>query len=239
MKQLIITLLLAISGTMAAAKSITQQKIDFVRSQFDISWAIPTGFKAEKWERPEQIYATTGTEGGKPTAGSMYWMGAVSADAHCRLLYQSVAVLPQLQCASEINVFRSFVQHELYAAIHGSSNLHTGEPLLADWSRYVSIQDGEQARTAFNADSVYVVDFPNVSASSAKGYTHCIGLYLCKAQYMSVMVKCLLTDEGYQRRDQYIRQMQQAVKYGNSQWTYDREAAIKAYDKIQRSFTKR
>lgn len=236
MRKVILTILLVTTCTVAMAKSGVRDKMNFVRTQFDINWAIPKGFKAEKWDKIETIYGTVKSTESKVAAGNVYWMGAASADGNCRLLYQMVYMLAAAKEAEKVNVFDTFVKHELYSAVNGGYYIHEREEMKPEWNKYLTITSGEEARTAYNADSVYVVDFPNVSPAIAKGYNHCVGLYLCRSGHMPIIVMCLLNDAGYQQKDKYVAALRQAVRYGDREWKYNREEADAAYNKIQASW---
>ena len=233
MKKVLLTVLFFATCTMAMAKKNLKDKIDFMQTHFDITWAIPEGFKAEEWYRGEKMYSTVAPPKGGSAAVNLYWMGAMSADRNCRLLYQSTMVLAGGAASGKASVFSSFVVHELYSAVNGESAWKKNEEMKPEWNKYLTIASGPEARTAYNADSVYMVDFPNVSERFATGYNHCIGFYMVNADHMPIIVMCLLNDAGYQQKDKYIQAVRQAVRFGDSKWAYNDKKASKAFDRIQ------
>lgn len=234
MKKVLLTALLFATCTMAMAKKNLKDKIDFMQTHFDITWAIPEGFKAEEWYRGEKMYSTVAPPKGGSAAVNLYWMGAMSADRNCRLLYQCTGVLAGTTGVKKITVFSTFVEHELYCAVNGKGPWgHNKAKMMPEWNKYVTIMSGEAARTAYNADSVYVVDFPNVSERFATGYNHCIGFYMVNADHMPIIVMCLLNDAGYQQKDKYIQAVRQAVRFGDRKWVYNDKKASEAFNRIQ------
>ena len=232
MKKLIFTMLFVVTCTMAMAKGGVRDKMKFVQTHFDISWTIPKGFKAEKWDGIDKIYGTVKSTNKKSAAGNLYWMGAVSADGNCRLLYQHIYMMAGISETTKINVFDMFVTSELYSAVNGGYYMHEKKTIKPEWNKYLTIASGPEVRAAYNADSIYVVDFPNVSTAFAAGYNHCIGLYLCRAGHMPAIVMCLLNDDGYRQKNKYVKAVKQAVRFGDREWVYNRDEAAKAYHKI-------
>lgn len=119
MRKVLLTALFIAMCTMAMAKKNLRDKIDFTQKYFDITWAFPEDFKAEEWYRGEEIYSTMVPSKGGSGAGNVYWMGAMSADRNCRLLYQSTMILASTMAPEKNTVFSTFVEHELYCAVNG------------------------------------------------------------------------------------------------------------------------
>lgn len=233
MRKVLLTALFIAMCTMAMAKKNLRDKIDFTQKYFDITWAFPEDFKAEEWYRGEEIYSTMVPSKGGSGAGNVYWMGAMSADRNCRLLYQSTMILASTMAPEKNTVFSTFVEHELYCAVNGRDTQgHNKAKMKPEWNKYLTIMSGEEALTAHNADSVYVVDFPNVSERFATGYNHCIGFYMVKADHLPIILMCLLNDAGYQQKDKYIQAVRQAVRFGDRKSVYNKKAS-KAFNKIQ------
>ncbi len=236
-KKFVLFLLLSIC-TMVKAENAAELKCRFMQSQFDIQWSIPQGFTADVWSTTKYTYFTTALPKNKVVAGYIYDLGATSEDGNCRLLYASLTQLAISYHGHVDNVYKSFASHELFSAINNGYNIHAKEELTAEEAQQINIYSGKQAKEEYNADSVYVIDFPNVSDKMAPRYTHCIGLYLCKAGYLPIMVKVLLTDNGYQDKDKYITLTQKAVRFGKKGWSYNAEKLRKADEKLQKSLKK-
>lgn len=233
-KSLVILMLLSIA-MMTKAQNSASRMTKFVQKQFDIQWSIPTGFSADEWSKPYYLYSTVALSENKVAAGYIYDLGATSSDRNCQLLYGSVSQMAESYHGRVESVYRSFATHELYTAINNGYFIHQKEELSPESTKLIQIYSGARAKEEYNADSVYVIDFPNVSDKMAPGYTHCIGFYLCKGGYMPIMVKCLLTDAGYQVKDKYIRLTQKAVRFGNKGWKYDAKKLQKDIEKLQKA----
>lgn len=236
-KPLAILMLLSVC-IMAKAQKSVQLKTQFVQSQFDINWKIPTGFSAEEWAKPYYFYSTTALSKNKVAAANMYDLGATSDNKNCRLLYASLTELATVFQGHIESVYHSFAAHELYTAINNGHYIHQKEELTAEQAQQIKIYSGKQACEEYNADSVYVIDFPNVSDKMAPGYNHCIGIYLCKAGYFPIMVKCLLNDKGYQEKEKYIAITQKAVRFGTKGWSYNADKLRKENEKLQKALKK-
>lgn len=235
-KSLFMFLLLTIC-TMAEAQNATRLKTRFVQSQFDIKWSIPTSFTADAWSQNHFIYSTTDKPKGKVAAGYIYDLGATSTNGDCRLLYASLSQMALSYHGHVGNVYKSFVAHELYSAANNGLDIHEKEELTDELNKRICIYTGSQAKKEYNADSVYVVDFPNVSDKMAPGYNHCIGIYLCKTGYMPIIIKSLLNDNGYQNKDKYIKLTQKAVRFGKKGWTYNANKLMAAQKELQQALT--
>ncbi len=66
-----------------------------------------------------------------------------------------------------------------------------------------------------NADSIFVYDF-ELKVPYRGVYTHVIGICLRKYAHGSLLMKMLLNDSGMAKKDKYLSQLINSVKYGNT-----------------------
>ncbi len=225
------SMLLLMNASICAQTSKRQRlKCEYVKSEFDIEWNIPRGFHVG--EEDELVYGPNMSHKPDVTySGFTYWMTALSQGEDCKLLYPQFFLLTRFyQKKPEDNLANTMLQDELFSTVNDGRPIFHETCLKPEWMKYITAYGGEEARHDFNADSVFVVDFPITRPFQDK-YTHCLGIYLKKAGYFPVFLKCLLTDQGYREKERYLAAARQAVRYGNGPWSYDQK-------KIEDSFSK-
>lgn len=76
-----------------------------------------------------------------------------------------------------------------------------------DVNDLVEIYDVRKKEGYANADTMAVYEFLTADAKSlyADSYEYCVGLYLRKLSHPALLIKILLTPEGYAHKNDYIR----------------------------------
>lgn len=67
-----------------------------------------------------------------------------------------------------------------------------------------------------NADTVviYELEFDPINGF-LYSFRHCVGVYLRKSGHPAMLLKVVMNDEGYQKKDFYVRQLLDSVRYGD------------------------
>ncbi len=69
-----------------------------------------------------------------------------------------------------------------------------------------------EAKQWGNADTVYIVDFPQAKPL-VKRYTHCVAVYMAKAGRTPIFLKLLFTDKGYVERNAIMNKVKGCMRY--------------------------
>ncbi|SFG17701.1 hypothetical protein [Prevotella sp. KH2C16] len=236
MRYLILLAMLLLMNAAVCAQPGERQKrkCAYVKSEFDIEWNIPKGFYVG--EEDNLVYGPNlSRKSGAVYGGFTYWMTALSQGGDCKLLYPLLTLLTRLyqREPGDGSAANIQLQNELFGAVNDGLPPYHEAWLKPEWAKYITAYGGEKARRDFNADPVFVVDFPIIRPFQDK-YTYCLGIYLKKSGYFPVFLKCLLTDQGYREKEQYLDAARQAVKYGDGPWNYDRKKIEEAYSKVMK-----
>lgn len=150
--------------------------------------------------------------------GSVYWIRATAFGNNTVLLYPTMDImLPGMaESISHYNKKQDLlITDELALATLGGVPIHKNACWQPDWGKHVTIHAHDDYAKTFNADTVFVVDFPSDCSEFDKNGKHCIGFYLKKEGRYSTNFKLLLTDEGYQHRQEWIDRMKGCIKFSH------------------------
>ncbi len=124
-----------------------------------------------------------------------------SDDRQCELLYS--ALLGGLN-------HRGWIQNDLLNISQGRDSIRFEDHVLA--------VGGRKVKRRFNADSIFVLELPiEPMEQDSAVYTHCLRMYLTKGERLIEFV-WFFTDQGYERRAEYLRALDGAVRYKRGRW---------------------
>lgn len=143
-----------------------------------------------------------------------------SDDRHCALLFNDIIDM-QFYRRPDIATFRDAYTEQRWG--------HRGEILAilmaqlgtADfrYEELVSVVAGREARRRFGADSIFTFEVPiEPQELAGETYTRCVMLYLSRKDRAYLGFTFLFTDEGYERRAEYLRALDGAVRYKRGRW---------------------
>src|SRR5699024_6337111 len=72
---------------------------------------------------------------------------------------------------------------------------------------HVTMVTGKFARDIFNADSIHFYDIP-LEKPFEENYIYCTGMVITKADRASLYFKWYFTEEGKEREEEYIKQLE-------------------------------
>lgn len=95
-------------------------------------------------------------------------------------------------------------------AVHNNPDL--------DINPYVDIYDVRNRSGYANADTVaiYELNAHKADALFSDRYPHCIGIYLRKSHHPAILLKLLLSDEGYANKNDYVNTLFNHINYGRN-----------------------
>ncbi len=124
-----------------------------------------------------------------------------SDDRQCELLYS--ALLGGLN-------HRGWIQNDLLNISQGRDSIRFEDHVLA--------VGGRKVKRRFNADSIFVLELPiEPMEQDSAVYTHCLRMYLTKGERLIDLI-WFFTDQGYERRAEYLRALDGAVRYKRGRW---------------------
>lgn len=92
-----------------------------------------------------------------------------------------------------------------------------------DFNKYVTTISGDKPRIMFNADTIYVYNFPepnNVFFSDKslekmrqEQFPYCVGVYITKKDRVTMGFKLFFSETGYKKRWEYFEMLSQQVWY--------------------------
>lgn len=200
-----------------------------IKEFLDIQWSLPAGygvvqlkdsvFAVNMLDKPERAYA-----------GFLYLATVVSKDGESKLLYAiSDGLFNRNKTVS--GRFQQLYTDELYSSINKGLPFQKEPKLDPSWQRFITELSKDEARRAYNADSVCIIDFPSINHSK-EGYTHCIGVYLMENAHSVEQLKLLLTEKGYADKNRRLKQIEGCIRFGDSSYQYDWKRANKFFDKF-------
>lgn len=177
-------------------------------SEYDIELSIPEGFKPIS-------FITAGSKLGMRffehsdcfpnVPNTFYPLGLESGEQDAMFLYPAL----YFDFGNQTLRLGNEIETEL-RAVHKDCEL--------DVNPYVDIFDVRKLKGFANADTVAIYDFrpdsflsPGIDTARFK---HCVGVYLRSKNHPALLLKILLTDEGYINKDEYIGLLLDNVKYG-------------------------
>lgn len=84
-----------------------------------------------------------------------------------------------------------------------------------DTSGMITVITGEDMSRYSNADTAYIYHFELPRPYLGK-YNHCTGIYLRKYAHPAMLMKVITTDQGMEKRDEYMHTLLNSITYGNS-----------------------
>ncbi len=124
-----------------------------------------------------------------------------SDDRQCELLYS--ALLGGLN-------HRGWIQNDLLNISQGRDSIRFEDHVLA--------VGGRKVKRRFGADSMFLLELPiEPMEQDSAIYTHCLRMYLTKGERLIDFI-WFFTDEGYERREEYLRVLDGAVRYKRGRW---------------------
>lgn len=117
----------------------------------------------------------------------------------------AVLIYPTIPLTIPVNLCGSTVEEELRANYDNDT---------LDIRPMIKMIGGKNLREYANADTavVYNLDFKRPFLND---YTHCIGIYLRKYAHHSLLLKVVMTDEGWENRESYIKSLLDNLRYGD------------------------
>ncbi len=108
-------------------------------------------------------------------------------------------------------------RESLYSELLSITN---GQPFR--FEDYVTVVSGKEVGRRFNADSLFLFDFPMAEPLEKDGeiYTHCTRMYLSREGRVVLRFAWFFTDEGVKNKESYIRRLDKHVWYKRGKWTY-------------------
>lgn len=106
--------------------------------------------------------------------------------------------------------YRVWIESDLLNISQGQDSIRFEE--------HVRVVSGREVKRRFHADSIFVLELP-IEPMEQDGavYTRCIRMYLTKGE-RHINFVWFFTDEGYERREEYIRALDGAVYYKRGKW---------------------
>ena len=145
-----------------------------------------------------------------------------SDDRQCAVVYHDIIDL-QFYRRPDTETFRGAYVEQRWG--------HRGEILAilmaqlgtADfrYEDHVSVVAGREARRRFGADSIFTFEVPvEPQTLAGETYTRCVMIYLSREGRAYMGFTFFFTDEGYERRAEYMRALDGAVRYkrGEPKW---------------------
>ena len=124
-----------------------------------------------------------------------------SDDRQCELLYSDFL---------EGRNHRTRLQNDLLNISQGRDSIRFEDHVLA--------VGGRKVKRRFNADSIFVLELPiEPMEQDSAIYTHCLRMYLTKGERLIDFI-WFFTDQGYERRAEYLRALDGAVRYKRGRW---------------------
>ena len=124
-----------------------------------------------------------------------------SDDRQCELLYSAFL--------GGIN-HRSWIKNDLLNISQGRDSIR--------FEDHVQAFGGRKVKRRFGADSMFLLELPiEPMEQDSAIYTHCLRMYLTKGERLIDFI-WFFTDQGYERREEYLRVLDGAVRYKRGRW---------------------
>lgn len=206
MRRIVIFLLFLVPAFLSEARGVQGSRFGHVAecndSVFGISTTIPNGF-VEGQDIMTMIQYAPNVAWGEGVADSnsnyLYCATAMSKDRECMVLY------PYLIFAKKYAERPFAFCQTQFLSECSSAKADNGA------AKVVKLSDAE-AKQWGNADTVYIVDFPQAKPL-VKRYTHCVAIYMAKAGRTPIFLKLLFTDKGYVERTAVINKVKGCMRY--------------------------
>ena len=134
-----------------------------------------------------------------------------SDDWQCEVLYS--AMLGGIK-------HRSWIENDLLNISQGQDDIR--------FEDHVQAVGGRKVKRRFNADSIFMLELPiEPMEQDSAVYTRCLRMYLTQGERHIDFV-WFFTDEGYERRAEYMRALDGAVCYKRGRWRHKPEQVVRA-----------
>lgn len=195
---------------------------ELMQERFQITCKIPSGFKDQMYKEIFGIGPKITSSLGQP--GYVYTPIVRSRDKQCLLMYpfapphigdmdiQIQKVIKEMnpgngrkQPVTNESIIRVNIVEEITAAFGISRD-------SIDLDNHLTIVAGKEARTMFNADSVFIYDIPLVETYKDK-YVHCTGMVISKRNRPTMLMKWFFTEKGKKREKKYFDSFHKTIWY--------------------------
>ena len=178
---------------------------DYVRKVFDISLKQPKGFVDLQ---TSEFWGPNGKGKGKPGMG--YTSILESKKGDCMIMYADIQLYYHLQ----------------------RPQLNAQQLMKSDSAQNIRVLTDKDVSQYSNADTIFLAKIPLHTLYKDK-YSHCVGVYICKANRPEMYFKCFFTEKGKQDENHYLTKLLKSVRYRGNHWVYDpdksSEEAYKLY----------
>lgn len=247
MKKIILsTLLLCFSVSITAQNTTWTDAIaKYDKKLFGVEFSVPEGFKANDSRKMVYYFPNmkANDKDSKRDLTLLYSNGIQSEEHDCEVLLPCLfftsakADFGKMSFNDEspfkvcTEVCNSEVQNSLLYGGMGDDK----KAFAVECSKRIKRLDGGEANAFGNADMVYIADY-EVTTKCWGMYTHAMGIYLSKSNKVPLFVKILLTDKGYERRNEIMEQIKNCVKFDNDAWEYNSKAVADEWAKLIKKF---
>lgn len=171
----------------------------------------------------------------KPYSYWSYFACTESADTCARVYYPTFLDRKELERFLKDGLAPArlaMLRHsELANAIDSTIASYTAKDWKRKWNKHITVHHADSVSRAYNADSVWIVDFPKDSVFFHR-YTHCIGVYMSRHNRVPTLFKVLLTDSAYAHRKQWLDHVKGCVRYMDKPDTL----SLERYDEASKYF---
>lgn len=178
---------------------------DYLKKVFDISLNCPKGFVDLQ---TSEFWGPNGKGKGKPGMG--YTSILESKKGDCMIMYADIQLYYHPQ----------------------RLQLNVQQLMKSDSAQDIIVLTDKDVTKYSNADTVFLAKIPLHTMYKDK-YSHCIGVYICKANRPEMYFKCFFTEKGKQDENHYLTKLLKSVRYRGNHWVYDldksSEEAYKLY----------
>ena len=211
----------------AAAQTGLSPCLDSVADRFHVVRNVPEGFQF----REEFTIVKFDTLWRKHRELGGIWMkgkgitGVVGAllqsdDRQCAVIYDVIDIYQFNGRGSQRWMHRSLMLNYLLAQL-GTADFR--------YEDHVSVVAGREARRRFGADSIFTFEVPvKPQTLAGETYTRCAMLYLSRKDRAYLGFTFFFTDEGYERRAEYLSALDGAVWYKRGRWRHKPEQVVRA-----------
>lgn len=180
----------------------------------DVAIEQPATYKPINMEADSRIYFFMYTHYRDNTPYAQYATGLESSDGNAAILFPGIMLAEGTSSdiayigAASLEGEACSIAPELRSAYRDSG---------LDVVPLVDIIVKDDMSQYANADTaaIYSFSLDKIGINYMDKYNKCIGVYLRKAGHPALLMKLMLTDEGYKNKDKYLKEMLGSIKYGD------------------------
>ncbi len=169
-------------------------------------WKMGHSWQRVKPNEPRKIFGQHGTVG----------YPFRSDDRQCIVVYNVLFAYPLTDAKGKSDDgfytdhnlrHRNAIQADLLALSQGKNSLR--------FENSVRVRSDRKIRRQYHADSLFLIDIrmPEPLIRDCTVYTHCVQMYLSKKEHRHLCFSWFFTDEGYARRQKYMRAIEGKVYF--------------------------